>query len=121
VINRGGSIPSGNNRFARFSGGPAEKFNTSQQTFWGRRIDRIHVQKLPWTSGDNNFVRFGGRLDQRASASWANPRFGTPVEFDSDVLRRTHARTHFTARLGGVEFSSNTTWTKTGKNRDLQI
>ena len=106
VINRGGSIPSGTIALPGLPPvGLPTKFSTSQQTFWGpegsieytRRNFRGRAETVTLSA-------FGGRLDQRASASWANPTiwntgWSSTVTFSGE---RTSENPIFTARLGGA-------------------
>ncbi|HEY1936561.1 MAG TPA: POTRA domain-containing protein [Candidatus Angelobacter sp.] len=106
VINRGGSIPSGTIALPGLPPvGLPSKFSTSQQTFWGpegsieytRRNFRGRAETLTLSA-------FGGRLDQRASASWANPTFWNTGWSSTVTLsgERTSENPIFTARLGGA-------------------
>jgi outer membrane protein assembly factor BamA len=106
VINRGGSIPSGTIALPGLPPvGLPTKFSTSQQTFWGpegsieytRRNFRGRAETVTLSA-------FGGRLDQRASASWANPTiwntgWSSTLTFSGE---RTSENPIFTARLGGA-------------------
>ena len=106
VINRGGSIPSGTIALPGLPPvGLPTKFSTSQQTFWGpegsieytRRNFRGRAETVTLSA-------FAGRLDQRASASWANPAiwntgWSSTVTFSGE---RTSENPIFTARLGGA-------------------
>ena len=106
VINRGGSIPSGTIALPGLPPvGLPTKFATSQQTFWGpegsieytRRNFRGRAETVTLSA-------FGGRLDQRASASWANPTiwntgWSSTVTFSAE---RTSENPIYTARLGGA-------------------
>src|ERR1051325_1882771 len=106
VINRGGSIPSGTIALPGLPPvGLPTKFTTSQKTFWGpegsveytRRNFRGRAETVTLSA-------FGGRLDQRASASWANPTiwntgWSSTVTFSGE---RTSENPIFTARLGGA-------------------
>src|SRR5579859_1292841 len=106
VINRGGSTPSGTIALPGLPPvGLPTKFSTSQQTFWGpegsieytRRNFRGRAETVTLSA-------FGGRLDQRASASWANPTiwntgWSSTVTFSGE---RTSENPIFTARLGGA-------------------
>ncbi len=106
VINRGGSIPSGTIALPGLPPiGLPTKFATSQQTFWGpegsieytRRNFRGRAETLTLSA-------FGGRLDQRAAASLANPTiwntgWSSTVTFSAE---RTSENPIFTARLGGA-------------------
>jgi outer membrane protein insertion porin family len=106
VINRGGSIPSGTIALPGLPpvGLPA-KFATSQATFWGpegsieysRRNFRGRAETLTLSA-------FGGRLDQRASASLANPTIWNTGWSSTITLsgERTSENPIFTARLGGA-------------------
>ncbi|HEV7675939.1 MAG TPA: POTRA domain-containing protein [Candidatus Angelobacter sp.] len=106
VINRGGSIPSGTIALPGLPPvGLPQTFTTSQKTFWGpegsieytRRNFRGRAETLTLSA-------FGGRLDQRASASWANPTFWN-TGWSSTVIfsgERTSENPIFTARLGGA-------------------
>jgi len=106
VINRGGSIPSGTIALPGLPPvGLSTKFTTSQKTFWGpegsieytRRNFRGRAETI-------TLAAFGGRLDQRGSASWGNPTFwnsgwGSTLTFSAE---RTSENPIFTARLGGA-------------------
>jgi len=106
VINRGGSIPSGTIALPGLPPiGLPTKFATSQQTFWGpegsieytRRNFRGRAETLTLSA-------FGGRLDQRAAASLANPTiwntgWSSTITFSAE---RTSENPIFTARLGGA-------------------
>ena len=106
MINRGGSIPSGTIALPGLPPiGLPTKFATSQQTFWGpegsieytRRNFRGRAETLTLSA-------FGGRLDQRAAASLANPTiwntgWSSTVTFSAE---RTSENPIFTARLGGA-------------------
>lgn len=106
VINRGGSIPSGTIALPGLPPvGLPTKFATSQQTFWGpegsieytRRNFRGRAETI-------TVAAFGGRLDQRGSASWTNPTiwntgWSSTVTFAAE---RTSENPIYTARLGGV-------------------
>jgi len=106
VINRGGSIPSGTIALPGLPPvGLPQKFTTSQKTFWGpegsveytRRNFRGRAETVTLSA-------FGGRLDQRASASWANPTiwntgWSSTVTFSGE---RTSENPIYTARLGGA-------------------
>ena len=110
VINRGGSIPSGTIALPGLPPvGLPQKFTTSQKTFWGpegsieytRRNFRGRAETVTLSA-------FGGRLDQRGSASWANPTFWN-TGWSSTVrlsAERTSENPIYTARLGsaGWEF-----------------
>jgi outer membrane protein assembly factor BamA len=110
VINRGGSIPSGTVALPGLPPvGLPTQFSTSQQTFWGpegsleytRRNFRGRAETL-------DFATFAGRLDQRASASWANPTFWNSGWSSTLTIsgERTSENPIFTARLGdaGIQF-----------------
>src|SRR6476646_9073874 len=106
VINRGGSIPSGTIALPGLPPvGLPQKFTPSQKTFWGpegsveytRRNFRGRAETITLSA-------FGGRLDQRASASWANPTswntgWSSTVTFSAE---RTSENPVYTARLGGA-------------------
>ncbi len=106
VINRGGSIPSGTIALPGLPPvGLPTKFTTSQKTFWGpegsveytRRNFRGRAETVTLSA-------FGGRLDQRASASWANPTFWNTGWSSTVTLsgERTSENPIFTARLAGA-------------------
>jgi outer membrane protein insertion porin family len=106
VINRGGSIPSGTIALPGLPPiGLPTKFATSQKTFWGpegsieytRRNFRSRAETLTLSV-------FGGRLDQRAAASLANPTIWNTGWSSTVVLsaERTSENPIFTARLGGA-------------------
>jgi outer membrane protein insertion porin family len=106
VINRGGSIPSGTIALPGLPPvGLPTKFSTSQQTFWGpegsieytRRNFRGRAETVTLSA-------FGGRLDQRGSASWANPTFWNTgwSQTVTVSVERTSENPIFTARLGGA-------------------
>ncbi|MBZ5490909.1 MAG: BamA/TamA family outer membrane protein [Acidobacteriia bacterium] len=106
VINRGGSIPSGTIALPGLPPvGLPQKFTTSQKTFWGpegsveytRRNFRGRAETVTLSA-------FGGRLDQRGSASWNNPTiwntgWSSTVTFSGE---RTSENPIYTARLGGA-------------------
>jgi outer membrane protein insertion porin family len=106
VINRGGSIPSGTIALPGLPPvGLPTKFTTSQKTFWGpegsieytRRNFRGRAETI-------TLAAFGGRLDQRGSASWGNPTFWN-TNWNSTLTlsaERTSENPIFTARLGGA-------------------
>ncbi len=106
VINRGGSIPSGTIALPGLPPiGLPQSFTTSQKTFWGpegsieytRRNFRGRAETVTLSA-------FGGRLDQRASASWANPTFWNTGWSSTVTLsaERTSENPIYTARLGGA-------------------
>jgi outer membrane protein insertion porin family len=106
VINRGGSIPSGTIALPGLPPvGLPQKFTTSQKTFWGpegsveytRRNFRGRAETVKLSA-------FGGRLDQRGSASWNNPTFWNTGWSSTVTLsaERTSENPIFTARLGGA-------------------
>lgn len=110
VINRGGSIPSGTIALPGLPPvGLPTQFKTSQQTFWGpegsieytRRNFRGRAETLTLSG-------FGGRLDQRGTASWGNPTFWNTGWSSTVTLsgERTSENPIFTARLGeaGIQF-----------------
>jgi outer membrane protein assembly factor BamA len=106
VLNRGGSIPSGTVALPGLPPiGVPQSFTTSQKTFWGpegsieytRRNFRGRAETVKLTA-------FGGRLDQRGSASWANPTIWN-TGWSSTVTisaERTSENPVYTARLGGA-------------------
>jgi outer membrane protein insertion porin family len=106
VTNRGGSIPSGTIALPGLPPvGLPQKFTTSQRTFWGpegsieytRRNFRGRAETVTLSA-------FGGRLDQRGSANWANPTFWN-TGWSSTVrlsAERTSENPIYTARLGGA-------------------
>jgi outer membrane protein insertion porin family len=106
VLNRGGSIPSGTVALPGLPPiGVPQSFTTSQKTFWGpegsieytRRNFRGRAETLKFTA-------FGGRLDQRGSASWANPTIWNTGWSSTVTLsaERTSENPVYTARLGGA-------------------
>jgi outer membrane protein assembly factor BamA len=106
VLNRGGSIPSGTVALPGLPPiGVPQSFTTSQKTFWGpegsieytRRNFRGRAETLKLTA-------FGGRLDQRGSASWANPTIWNTGWSSTVTLsaERTSENPVYTARLGGA-------------------
>jgi len=106
VLNRGGSIPSGTVALPGLPPiGVPQSFTTSQQTFWGpegsieytRRNFRGRAETVKLTA-------FGGRLDQRGSASWANPTIWNTGWSSTVTLsaERTSENPVYTARLGGA-------------------
>ncbi len=106
VLNRGGSIPSGTVALPGLPPiGVPQSFTTSQQTFWGpegsieytRRNFRGRAETIKLTA-------FGGRLDQRGSASWANPTIWNTGWSSTVTLsaERTSENPVYTARLGGA-------------------
>ena len=106
VINRGGSIPSGTIALPGLPpiGLPA-KFSTSQQTFWGPEGSIEYTRRnFRGRAESVTLSVFGGRLDQRASASWANPTFWNTGWSQTVTVsaERTSENPIFTARLGGA-------------------
>jgi outer membrane protein insertion porin family len=106
VINRGGSIPSGTIALPGLPPvGLPQKFTTSQKTFWGpegsveytRRNFRGRAETVTLSA-------FGGRLDQRGSASWNNPTIWNTGWSSTVTLsgERTSENPIFTARLAGA-------------------
>src|SRR4029077_15600620 len=106
VLNRGGSIPSGTVALpGRPRIGVPQSFTTSQQTCWGpegsieytRRNFRGRAETIKLTA-------FGGRLDQRGSASWANPTIWNTGWSSTVTLsaERTSENPVYPARLGGA-------------------
>jgi outer membrane protein assembly factor BamA len=106
VLNRGGSIPSGTVALPGLPPiGVPQSFTTSQKTFWGpegsieytRRNFRGRAETVKLTA-------FGGRLDQRGSASWANPTIWNTGWSSTVTLsaERTSENPVYTARLGGA-------------------
>ncbi|HEY2232656.1 MAG TPA: POTRA domain-containing protein [Candidatus Angelobacter sp.] len=106
VVNRGGSIPSGTVALPGLPPiGVPQSFTTSQQTFWGpegsieytRRNFRGRAETIKLTA-------FGGRLDQRGAASWANPTIWNTGWSSTITLsaERTSENPIYTARLGGA-------------------
>ena len=106
VLNRGGSIPSGTVALPGLPPiGVPQSFTTSQQTFWGpegsieytRRNFRGRAETIKLTA-------FGGRLDQRGAASWANPTIWNTGWSSTITLsaERTSENPIYTARLGGA-------------------
>ncbi|MGZ7093676.1 MAG: POTRA domain-containing protein [Candidatus Angelobacter sp.] len=106
VINRGGSIPSGTIALPGLPPvGLPQKFTTSQKTFWGPEGSIEYTRRnFRGRAETVTLAAFGGRLDQRASASWANPTiwntgWSSSVTFSGE---RTSENPIFTARLGGA-------------------
>jgi outer membrane protein insertion porin family len=106
VINRGGSIPSGTIALPGLPPvGLPQKFTTSQKTFWGPQGSIEYTRRnFRGRAETVTLSAFGGRLDQRASASWANPTiwntgWSSTVTFSGE---RTSENPIFTARLGGA-------------------
>ncbi|HXA84846.1 MAG TPA: POTRA domain-containing protein [Candidatus Dormibacteraeota bacterium] len=106
VINRGGSIPSGTIALPGLPPiGLPTQFSTSQQTFWGPEGSIEYTRKnLRGRAETLTLSVFGGRLDQRAAASLANPTiwntgWNSMVTFSAE---RTSENPIFTARLGGA-------------------
>ena len=106
VLNRGGSIPSGTVALPGLPPiGVPQSFTTSQKTFWGpegsieytRRNFRGRAETVKLTA-------FGGRLDQRGSASWANPTIWNTGWSSTITIsaERTSENPVYTARLGGA-------------------
>lgn len=106
VINRGGSIPSGTIALPGLPPvGLPTKFTTSQKTFWGpegsveytRRNFRGRAETVTLSA-------FGGRLDQRGSASWNNPTIWNTGWSSTVTLsgERTSENPIYTARLAGA-------------------
>lgn len=110
VINRGGSIPSGTIALPGLPPvGLPQKFSTSQQTFWGPEGSIEYTRRnFRGRAETVNLSVFGGRLDQRASASWSNPAiwntgWSSTVSFSGE---RNSENPIFTSRLGtaGIQF-----------------
>ena len=106
VINRGGSIPSGTIALPGLPpiGLPA-KFSTSQQTFWGPEGSIEYTRRNVRGRAETVTISaFGGRLDQRAAASWANPTFWNTGWSQTVTIsgERTSENPIFTARLSGA-------------------
>jgi len=106
VINRGGSIPSGTIALPGLPPvGLPKKFATSQQTFWGPEGSIEYTRRnFRGRAETVTLSVLGGRLDQRGSASWANPTlwntgWSQTVTFS---VERTSENPIFTARLGGA-------------------
>ena len=106
VINRGGSIPSGTIALPGLPPvGLPQKFTTSQKTFWGPEGSLEYTRRnFRGRAETVTLSAFGGRLDQRASASWANPTiwntgWSSTVTFSGE---RTSENPIYTARLGGA-------------------
>jgi outer membrane protein assembly factor BamA len=77
VINRGGSVPSGT---VAVPGVPPvglpSNFATSQKTFWGPRGTFEYTRKnFLGRAQSLSFAALAGRLDQRSSATYADPAF----------------------------------------------
>jgi outer membrane protein assembly factor BamA len=106
VINRGGSIPSGTIALPGLPPvGLPTKFATSQQTFWGPEGSIEYTRRnFRGRAETVTLSVFGGRLDQRASASLANPTFWNTGWSSTITLsgERTSENPIFTARLGGA-------------------
>ncbi|HEY2115552.1 MAG TPA: POTRA domain-containing protein, partial [Candidatus Angelobacter sp.] len=106
VINRGGSIPSGTIALPGLPPvGLPTKFTTSQKTFWGPEGSVEYTRRnFRGRAETVTLAAFGGRLDQRGSASWGNPTFWN-TGWDSTLTfsaERTSENPIFTARLGGA-------------------
>lgn len=106
VINRGGSIPSGTIALPGLPPiGLPQKFTTSQKTFWGPEGSIEYTRRnFRGRAETVTLSVFGGRLDQRGAASWANPTFwntgwSSTVTFSAE---RTSENPIYTARLGGA-------------------
>jgi outer membrane protein insertion porin family len=106
VINRGGSIPSGTIALPGLPPvGLPTSFATSQQTFWGPEGSIEYTRRNFRGRAETVTVSaFGGRLDQRGAASWANPSIWNTGWSSSLTLsiERTSENPIFTARLGGA-------------------
>lgn len=106
VINRGGSIPSGTVALPGLPPvGLPQTFTTSQKTFWGPEGSIEYTRRnFRGRAETVTLAAFGGRLDQRASASWWNPTIWN-TGWSSTVLlsaERTSENPIYTARLGGA-------------------
>jgi outer membrane protein insertion porin family len=106
VINRGGSIPSGTVALPGLPPvGLPQTFTTSQRTFWGPEGSIEYTRRnFRGRAETVTLAAFGGRLDQRASASWWNPTIWN-TGWSSTVLfsaERTSENPIYTARLGGA-------------------
>jgi outer membrane protein assembly factor BamA len=106
VINRGGSIPSGTVALPGLPPvGLPTQFTTSQQTFWGPEGSLEYTRRnFRGRAETITLAAFGGRLDQRGSASWNNPTFWNTGWSNTVSLtaERTSENPIFTARVGGV-------------------
>src|SRR5690349_5989188 len=106
VLNRGGSIPSGTVALPGLPPiGVPQSFTTSQKTFWGPEGSIEYTRRN--FRGRAETVKlsvFGGRLDQRGSASWANPTIWNTGWSSTVTLsaERTSENPVYTARLGGA-------------------
>jgi outer membrane protein assembly factor BamA len=89
--------------------GLPQKFTTSQKTFWGPEGSIEYTRRnFRGRAETVTISAFGGRLDQRGSASWANPTFWN-TGWSSTVrlsAERTSENPIYTAHLGsaGWEF-----------------
>lgn len=77
VINRGGSVPSGTVAVPGIPPvGLPSNFKTSEKTFWGPRGSFDYTRKNFRGEAESlSFAAFGGRLDQRGSATYSDPLF----------------------------------------------
>jgi len=106
VINRGGSVPNGTIALPGLPPvGLPTKFTTSQQTFWGPEGSIEYTRRNLFGRAQTlTLAAFGGRLDQRGSASWTDPAvwntgWSSTVSLSAE---RTSENPIFTARLGGL-------------------
>jgi outer membrane protein assembly factor BamA len=106
VLNRGGSIPSGTVALPGLPPiGVPQSFTTSQQTFWGPEGSIEYVRRnFRGRAETIKLTAFAGRLDQRGSASWANPTIWNTGWSSTVTLsaERTSENPVYTARLGGA-------------------
>ena len=106
VLNRGGSIPSGTVALPGLPPiGVPQSFTTSQQTFWGPEGSIEYTRRnFRGRAETVKLIAFGGRLDQRGSASWANPTIWNTGWSSTVTLsaERTSENPIYTARLGGA-------------------
>jgi outer membrane protein insertion porin family len=110
AFNRGGSVPGGTIALPNLPPvGLPSTFKTSQKTFYGPR-GSIEYSRFNFRGRGETVTLgvFGGRLDQRLSASWSNPSFWNSIWSSSLTLsgERTSENPIFTAQIGqaGLQF-----------------
>ena len=106
VTNRGGSIPNGTVAVPGLPPvGLPQEFTTSQETFWGPEGSVEYTRRNFRGRAETITVAgFGGRLNQRGAANWANPTFRNSGWSETiDVSgERTSQNPIYTALLAGA-------------------
>ena len=113
VINRGGSVPSGTVAVPGLPPvGLPSTFTTSERTFWGPTGSFTYTRRNVRGMGDTFFTNaFGGRLDQRGSATYTVPSFRSSrwTASTSGSFEHSSENPIYTARIGQAvaEFRRN--------------